>query len=66
MYSIVKPCELDYLFLVTVEFSDSSNYRVVYESDNPVFLKSDLKVIKDSINMNDDHSINKITVINIR
>ena len=64
MHSIVKPCELDYLFLVTVEFSDSSNYRVVYESDNPEFLKSDLKVIKDSIH--DDHSINKITVINIR
>lgn len=67
MYSIARPSKLNYLFLVNVEFSDCSNFRVVYESDNsyPEFLKVDLKVIKDSINMNHDHSINKITVINL-
>lgn len=67
MYSIARPSKLNYLFLVNVEFSDSSNFHAVYESDNtyPEFLIFDLKVIKDSINMNHDHSINKITVIDL-
>lgn len=69
MYSIARPSKLKYLYLVIVEFNspDRSNFRVVYESDNSYadFYKIDLKVIKDSINMNDDDSIKKITVIDL-
>lgn len=69
MYSIAKPNKLKYLYLVTIDFngSDSSSVRTVYESDNDysTFLKVDLKVIKDSVNMARSNSIKSVSVIDL-
>lgn len=68
MYSIAKPNKLKYLYLVTFIFSDdSSSVRAVYESDNDysTFLKVDLKVIKDSVNMVRAGSVSSVNVIDL-
>lgn len=68
MYSIAKPNKLKYLYLVTFIFSDdSASVRTVYESDNDysTFLKVDLKVIKDSVNMVRAGSVSSVNVIDL-
>lgn len=69
MYSVVKPNTLKYLYLVTIHFNnpESSPVRTVYESDNDYsdFLKIDLKVIKDSVNMARPESVAGIDVIDL-
>lgn len=69
MYSIAKPNKLKYLYLVNFEFndSDSSSVRTVYESDNCYsdFLKIDLKVIRDSVNMSRPDSVKSVSVIDL-
>lgn len=69
MYSVSKPNKLKYLYLVTFEFNDSNSspVRTVYESDNAYsdFLKIDLKVIKDSVNMARTDSIKSVSVIDL-
>lgn len=69
MYSIAKPNKLKYLYLVTFEFNepDSAPVRTVYETDNNYsdFLKIDLKVIKDSVNMARKDSIKSVSVIDL-
>lgn len=68
MYSISRPNKLKYLYLVTFVFNDdSSSVRTVYESDNDysTFLKVDLKVIKDSVNMARAGSVSSVSVIDL-
>lgn len=68
MYSIAKPNKLKYLYLVSFIFSDdSASVRTVYESDNDysTFLKVDLKVIKDSVNMVRAGSVSSVNVIDL-
>lgn len=69
MYSIVKPNKLKYLYLVTFDFNnqDSSPVRTVYESDNCYsdFLKIDLKVIRDSVNMARADIVKSVSVIDL-
>ena len=69
MYSVVKPNKLKYLYLVTFEFNnlESSPVRTVYESDNDysTFLKVDLKVIKDSVNMARADSVQSVSVVDL-
>ena len=68
MYSIAKPNKLKFLYLVTFVFNDdSASVRTVYESDNDysTFLKVDLKVIKDSVNMARAGSVSSVNVIDL-
>ena len=69
MYSIAKPNKLKYLYLVTFEFNEAecSPVRTVYESDHcySEFLKIDLKVIKDSVNMVRSGSVSSVNVIDL-
>lgn len=67
MYSIAKPSKLKYLYLVEFNIQDSSPVRTVYESDNDysTFLKVDLKVIRDSVNMARTDSIKSVSVIDL-
>ena len=69
MYSIAKPNKLKYLYLVIFEFndSDSSSVRTVYESDHCYsdFMKIDLKVIRDSVNMSRPDSVKSVSVIDL-
>ena len=69
MYSVAKPNKLEYLYLVTFEFNnpESSPVRIVYESDNNYsdFLKIDLKVIRDSVNMSRADSVKSVSVIDL-
>lgn len=69
MYSIAKPNRLKFFYLVTFEFNnhDSSPVRTVYESDNCYsdFLKIDLKVIRDSVNMSRADSVKSVSVIDL-
>ena len=68
MYSVVKPNKLKYLYLVTFEFNEpASPVRTVYESDNDysTFLKVDLKVIKDSVNMVRADSVQSVSVVDL-
>ena len=69
MYSIAKPNKLKYLYLVRFEFNnlESSPVRTVYESDHCYsdFLKIDLKVIRDSVNMTRTDSIKSVSVIDL-
>lgn len=69
MYSIAKPSRLKFFYLVTFEFNNqnSSPVRTVYESDNDysTFLKVDLKVIRDSVNMSRADSVKSVSVIDL-
>lgn len=68
MYSLSKP-KLKYLYLVTFEFNNQNScpIRTVYESDDCYsdFLKIDLKVIRDSVNMARTDSIKSVSVIDL-
>lgn len=69
MYSVFKPNKLKYLYLVTFEFNEaeSSPVRTVYESDHCYsdFLKIDLRVIRDSVNMARADSVKSVSVIDL-
>lgn len=68
MYCIAKPNRLKFFYLVTFEFNNhGSTVRTVYESDNDysTFLKVDLKVIRDSVNMSRADSVKSVSVIDL-